>query len=654
MLNDIRQLSLESLAKKLEHRGELESWYIEMRGKNASQLLPYLVEAPDLAGNFYTLRADPDDPEVSILEVEQVKESDRSRLPFNQPTGSQSPALGPIIKRTNTSNSPGPSSKIQKTTLDAFLEISLQQQPWSGYFAEAYHCLSRKRIKDAVKGTLIDCSDNAKGEAVRRIPEKKTVLLAFKDSQGRLPGDVPEYQQYLLAVLAKTKYTTREAVSVPDQQCSLCGSVGDVLPNAGKGAGINFCNIDRDSAFSGMSVENAWKHFGLCVACADLLYVYNFHLADIYRVRIAGEQALVIPSLTGTSGDRQQFLKGLHEWVASIQKSEQGMTQVSSRERSLLKFMNTSNAVANISFLWADFGQRIDNVRGVLTDILPSRLQYLEHANLASNSYQSPAFPVHELDEFKFDLSLNFLSSLIKRPGGKRTKKENEGKRLFDLKREVAACIYHGKQVTERFRLELHRTAQAYVVDIISTGDNLKLLYEGYSAKKGEPYLTFAGWIRQITKTLHHFRKLGVLPPMTDSIYQPQSAVLKPFFTEETAIDSKPKAFAFILGVLYGKLMQVQAARGVNVGANALTWLKRLTLSGHDLPAFYNKVREKLLAYETEGNKDVREIGEELGRLGAVTKLDQIDEIDTCYFLLLGQSLATTVLPSKKSESNKS
>ena len=138
---------------------------------------------------------------------------------------------------------------------------------------------------------------------------------------------------------------------------------------------------------------------------------------------------------------------------------------------------------------------------------------------------------------------------------------------------------------------------------------------------------------------------------MTHSIYQPQSAALKPYFTEETAIDCKPKAFAFILGVLYGKLMQVQAARGVNVGANALTWLKRLTLSGRDMPEFYIKVREKLLAYETDSNKEVREITEELGALGACTKLDSLSEIDACYFLLLGQSLATTVLPSKKSDS---
>ena len=277
MLQDIRQLSLQSLAQRLNHEGELESWYKDLREKNAQKLLPLLVEAPDLDGNFYTLKADSGDPDLAILEAEQIKESDRSKLPFNQPTGSQSPAMGPIIKRTKTGKESGPSGKIQKTTLDSFNEIGQQKKPWSPYFAEALECLTRSKLKNATTGETTTCADNANGEAVRCIPEKKTVLLAFKDSQGRLPGEVPEYQQYLLEVLASTKYTTREAVAVPNQFCSLCGQVGDLLPNGVKGSGINLCNIDRDGAFAGMTVENAWKHYGLCVACADLLYIFNFH-----------------------------------------------------------------------------------------------------------------------------------------------------------------------------------------------------------------------------------------------------------------------------------------------------------------------------------------------------------------------------------------
>ena len=75
---------------------------------------------------------------------------------------------------------------------------------------------------------------------------------------------------------------------------------------------------------------------------------------------------------------------------------------------------------------------------------------------------------------------------------------------------------------------------------------------------------------------------------MPGNSYQPKSEVLKPYFSRESAIDTPAKAFAFILA-LYGKVMQVQAGRGVNVGANALTWLKRLTLTGWIYPNFTSK-----------------------------------------------------------------
>jgi CRISPR-associated protein Csh1 len=133
--------------------------------------------------------------------------------------------------------------------------------------------------------------------------------------------------------------------------------------------------------------------------------------------------------------------------------------------------------------------------------------------------------------------------------------------------------------------------------------------------------------------------------------YRPSFELLQPYFGPVSGIDRPAKAFAFILGLLYGKLLQVQAARGVNVGANALTWLRRLTLAGKDLPELYTKVREKMLTYGTEANPSVRALNVELAELVAKSR-DYLDlgEIDTCFFLLLGQSLAVKVLPSKPGE----
>lgn len=132
----------------------------------------------------------------------------------------------------------------------------------------------------------------------------------------------------------------------------------------------------------------------------------------------------------------------------------------------------------------------------------------------------------------------------------------------------------------------------------------------------------------------------------TNPPYQPGVEWLKPYFGPESGLDSHAKAFAFLLGALYGKLLTVQGARDVNVGANALTWLRRLTLSGHDLPELYVKVRNKLFEYKTERSAQVRELNEEIAELGRRlgVRID-LDETQACYFLLLGQALAVKMMP---------
>jgi CRISPR-associated protein Csh1 len=182
------------------------------------------------------------------------------------------------------------------------------------------------------------------------------------------------------------------------------------------------------------------------------------------------------------------------------------------------------------------------------------------------------------------------------------------------------------------------------------------LLYEGRT-KQGENYLTMAGWIRHLSRFIYFLRQLEVYPEMEDWRYEPKTERLNSVFSEffedtegRTGIDRPEKAYAFLLGALFGKLMQVQGARGVNVGANALPWLKRFTLTGKDLPELYVKIRGKLLTYGTT-SKDIADVIEELGYLGTKlgTRID-LNQTETGYFLLLGQSLSATFMPSKATQ----
>ena len=651
MLEEMRDLALDFLWSQEEGQAEvpdeLIKWFKNMRLKKPERIFPYLVEASENIENYYTLSPDPDDSDLAILEVADFQKGDNLRLPFNQPSGSQSPALGPVIKRTYaTGKGAGPTRKIQVSTLKNFEKLGQADKPWSPFFQAAWQTFTRPKLLIATKGeTLIaEPEQNAYSLAVENIPERQTVFLAFKDDQANLPGEHPEYLQYLQEILAQTKYATKAIPPVENGLCSLSSEVSvAVYPNALPGAGINIANIDRSGAFPGISKENAVLGYALSLDSADLLYIYKNHVSKLFIATIAGGRALIIPRAQINGMVRQRFFKQVQELIRTENRVEM-------REERLMRLLGNEQVVTSMDILWANFGQKIEDLQGLITDVLPSRLRKLTEVNDCFNSEIShPIFPVYKM--YPFDLTLNWLSELLKRPGGNKAKSVNVSRRLFQFRQNLAAAVYHGNRFPDdQFWSEVFVTAQWYLNQAIEDGNAWKLLAEGYSTKTNKPYWTFAGWIRHLSQVIHYLRELEVFP-MPESSYQPNSELLKPYFGEESGIDTEQKAFAFLVGVLYGKVMQVQAAKGFNVGSNALTWLKRLTLTGQDLPDFYCKVREKLLTYETEGNEKVREVLQEVGDLGVkIGDAFDIPQTKTCYFLLLGQSVAIQVLPSSSKE----
>jgi CRISPR-associated protein Csh1 len=652
MLEAMRELALDYLHQQLGGAASesADEFYQRIHTTAPERLFPYLVENVDEEGarkdkpRYYTLGPAGDNPNVAVLEAFELKAIDAPKLPFNQPSGSQSAALGPLIKRTAPSKTKpaGPSRKIQETTLKAFREIGGAGQPWDAYFAAACECWSRLKLRYG--SAVVDAPDGAFAAAVDAISEKRTVLLAYRTCDGRLPGAVPEYVAYLQQVLTQTKYTTDKSPVRSGQTCSLCGRKPvEVYSNVLRNAGINLGNLDREGAFSGLDPDAAWKSFALCVGCADLLYVYCKHVSDSFLTRVAGEDALAVPTLNLTESTRKHFVTRIRDWIDDTESTVKG------RERQLLKALGQDRSVNSITLIWATFGNRIEDVVGIVTDVLPSRLGELSTMNAAFEAATSPIFPEIHLDEFNFNLSLSLLRPLLHRPGGKKAQARNDSRRLFDLRRDIADAVYHGRLIpVERFWAEAHETARWHW-DAARASDHptYGLLYEGWSKKKNDGFLTVAGWVRHLARILHYCRTIGGIP-MSDPPYRPGCELLHPYFGPESGIDSPAKAFAFILGLLYGKLLQVQAARDVNVGANALTWLRRLTLAGKDMPELYVKVREKMMVYGTEGSPAVRALVGELGELGVrLGSQIVLDETQTCYFLLLGQSLAVKLMPSK-------
>lgn len=662
MLETMRELAL----LELNHRaGENGVGLDEIRARHGEQLAPLLVEASEKIPRVYLLQAIPDQPGVVRMWVEELDDAKRRRLPFNKPSGSQAAALGPVFKRTSISKEKppyGPKLKIQNTTEKGFMAQAGSTATWSGYFQEACTVLFQSQALvygDTAHPVGSDQADpHTLAAAIRLIPEKETVFLSVVDAAGHWPGDRAEYQAYLAHALANIKYVTGEAAAHDPADCPLCGATGvTVYPNL-RGTGLNFANMDRAGAFPGLDTGEAWKGYGLCLDCADLLYVFKNHLLGQFLGNVAGDKALLIPSLLGNPDGKRQFLEDWRKYLKILDgdKIAQADPLLDSHEKDLLEFIKGRNdAQVVLHILWATFGQVVDEVRGVVNDILPSRLRQLAKYNQQANGWNHALAPRYPIDDARFDLGLNLLLVLLKRPGGRKAAKVNDSSRLFTVKRQLAEVIYHGSLLgTAQIGLwrEILTTARWYLDDIAETDNTWALLHEGYSEKSGKQtrYWTLAGWVRHLARILYYLDLTGVLPmETTDDLFEPSLPALKPYFQPGSGLNSPEKAFTFILGILYGKVLQVQAVRGVNVASNALTWLKRLNINGRDLPELYNKVREKLLTYETEANADVRVLIQDLGRLGGkqLGNAITLDNTTTCYFLLLGQSVMVDVLPSK-------
>ncbi len=630
------------------------AWYLRLRKERPELLFRYLIEAPrgSLSPNYYVLKAGADE-EVAVLEQRERKDGDELRLPFVQSTGSQSGALGPVIKRTYaTGKGPGPSPKINETTRKDFRKIADAGEPWSGYFEHVSSVISRPKLR--FRENLIEGNGaGALGLAIREINERQTCLLSVLDPEGRLPGEVDEYLAYLQHILATEKYSTSKLEPIEEGVCALSSLRGTVYPNALAGAGLNLSNVDRPGVFPRLDDVDAWKKFALSAEMADLLFVYSFHVRDRFLARVAGERALLVPYTDLDPDKRLRFVKSTRErYVPQVRTGE----PIVREEGKLERMAAEEEAVMSITILWADFGQKLDNMRGMVTDVLPSRLRAISEVVKDVNEDLVVPFPELEYEgQLRLDVAFNYLGQLLKRPGGKRMEKANKGSRLFDLKRDMAEAVYHGHRIPEvRLWEELREISEAYLLDALQRRDSYGLLSEGRN-KKGETYLTVAGWARHLCRYLYFLRRLEVYPRMDDWRFTPHTERLRSSFGElfqdadgRTGIDSPQKAYAFLLGALFGKLIQVQGARGVNVGANALPWLKRFTLTGKDLPELYVKIREKLLTYGTESSAAVRDVEEELGHLGALLGTDiELNQTETGYFLLLGQSLSRTFMPSE-------
>lgn len=107
---------------------------------------------------------------------------------------------------------------------------------------------------------------------------------------------------------------------------------------------------------------------------------------------MAGGQALLIPYTTIDPARRKKFMKHTQTYIESTSEGKPIVRQ----EDRLLRLADEEDSITTITILWATFGQVLDNVSGIVTDILPSRLKTISEVAKGFGMtirHRSPSFP---------------------------------------------------------------------------------------------------------------------------------------------------------------------------------------------------------------------------------------------------------------------
>jgi CRISPR-associated protein Csh1 len=581
---------------------------------------------------------------------------------LDQAWGPNSPYLVPVFK---VERKKGGAESKRIRTLVHFEQMARAKSLVSSYFDSVLGVLQSNRLArlggEPTGRAVTDAYGAAIDEIVTRdarLNKDTPLLLVATDPKGEAwPGDDARLVDWLLASNERlTIYGKPETPSHQSASCALCQGPGPLYPNALPGAGLNFVNGAFRGSFPEMSEANSWQRFAVCATCADHLFIYKSHIAPEFIEPVAGCRALIIPS-ANMCGNAKEFGRFVRE-----SKRMLGQANRAEGERTVLRRLSTEATVATLSLLWAEnFGQKIDGIRGFVTHVLPTRLAELEEVNAFFNQRRSTFYPrdLRHGVRRSMDLNLRLADELLRRPGGKKVKTENQSPRRHSLLHQLAESVFHKERRIDPGPLwkEVDQTARAYWCEVLEQ-ENPGVLYQchqeapkQYQGDKWLP-LTLNGWVRHLFFFLDYLsdERVNGLPKET-AVYEATQESLKPLLAEAKGLDTDAKRFAFLLGVLYGHLFYVQAKKAdVNVAANALSWMRGGRLRAAELHELYGRVAAKLLEYDALAVggyhkwKEIFELETEIAHLGKRVPIpirtEDLPDEQVLYFLMLGIALS--------------
>jgi len=485
-------------------------------------------------------------------------------------------------------------------------------------------------------------------ETVEWAKKTKKINVFSVKINGKYNAEIKELLDFALTNKPRIIYQTDKVKSIKSSgiKCSLCHTEAELFPNVLAGVGINIANVDKPGFFPGVASENAGKAFPICAPCAEALYAAKFHVFSNLRQNISGHQALIIPHLV-ESEDRSEALEIVTSDFGRLRSDISGAERT---EAGILKDLAENKGIATITFIIGDVGgQSVKNIRKVIPDVLRSRLSEISNAIEEINKMHED-YPFKHPWKSKYSPlngNLRIVRDVLgmpryrKPPAGKRSPFKASSVNSLDL----LSAIFLKRQYSLRALLAEFSAKLSYdFLGALSDDD------------KNKPIYSIRDNIANMVHSLLFMNKLEVIEMGSGKNfvgkYLEKHEGLKPlddFLSEEArGLETEEKQYAFLVGLLFGKLVRIQQAR--QVSANALRWLKGLQVSPQDLMDIFVKTKSKLDDYstpKTAWSEEMMGVAEAIGALGADIAKWDISRKEIPYYLCLGQSLSGFYLPRK-------
>ncbi|OGH08143.1 MAG: hypothetical protein A2W22_00090 [Candidatus Levybacteria bacterium RBG_16_35_11] len=588
------------------------------------------------------------DGEKIFFKIEAVDDDNWKYLFLKTPP--KGTYITPTWKETiSDSNAPKPKKSKLISTIDSVIKQSKENSAeWLQNVVKIYTS-NEVEIGELDKDGSLEKKTFI--ETVRWAADIKKIKIFSVKINGKYNSEIKEILDLALANKPRINYQTEKAKSfnLPGIKCSLCNKEGDLFPNvlSRDGVGINIANVDKPGFFPGVQTENAGKAFPICAPCAEALYVAKFHVFKELIQTISGHQALIIPHLVESENTKE----GLEIITYALKLLKSDVRIAKQTERFILKELSENKSIATVTFIFGEVaGQSVQNIRKVIPSVIPSRLSQISKAIGDVNEINDKYPDEHpwKSNDSPLNGNLGLLKNVL---GNPRYLKQSSTGRRKPFKSSSVDTL----DLISAIFLKRKYTLKDLLAEFSS-----KLSYDFLGAlsdeNKYKPISSIQSNVRDMVYLLSFLEKLEVIKMnhgdnFVSKYLEGHEGLkhLNDFFgTEAKGIDTKEKQYAFLVGLLFGKLVSIQLARGVS--ANALKWLRGLQLSQQDLMDIFVRTRSKLDDYSTPKSAwsdEMKTVSEATAALGANISEWDISRKEIPYYLCLGQSLSGYYLPSK-------